>query len=139
MPTPATTEYSRESLRGRLSPGTTSEATSEGANSPILPRNLFRAGIEDSASDETRMSDDGQEDAEDTALGTKIAGSAEGYADDTYMLAMHLLSLLALLAATSRRLQVTGQEVNAKKSLDFTVTHSARKRLATLDAMPDGM
>ena len=34
--------------------------------------------------------------------GTEIAISAEGYADDTYMLALRLLALLAMLAATSK-------------------------------------
>ena len=63
----------------------------------------------------------------------------EGYADDTYMLAVHLLPLLAMLAATSRWLQLTGQVMNAKKSLAFTATYSARKRPGALEATLDGV
>ena len=48
--------------------------------------------------------------------------SAEGYADNAYMLTIHLLLLLAMLVATSKWPMLTGQEVNAKKSLALSAT-----------------
>ena len=52
---------------------------------------------------------------EDAAPGVEVTISAEGYADDTYMLTLRLLSILAMLVATSKWLKLTGREVNAKK------------------------
>ena len=62
----------------------------------------------------------------------------EGYADDTYMLTVTPLSLLAMLVAT-RWLQLTGQEINAKKSLAFSATNSARGKPEALEATLDGV
>ena len=139
MPTPASTEHSRASLRSPISQEDESEVPSEEPNTPIVPRNLFGADSEDGASDGTHMSDEGSLDAEDAAPGSEATISAEGYADDTYMLTVYLLSLLAMLAATNKWLTLTGQEVNASKSLAFTVAHSARKRPSMLEATLDGV
>ena len=139
MPTPASTEHSRASLRSPFSQDDESEMPSEEPNSPIVPRNLFGSGSEDRVSDGARASDEGSEDAEDVAPGAQAAISAEGYADDTYMLTMYLLSLLAMLAATSKWLKLTAQEVNATKSLAFTAAHLARKRPSMLEATLDGV
>ena len=128
MPTPASTEHSRASLRSPFSQEDESEVPSEEPSSPIVPRNLFGADSEDGASDDARALEEGSVDAEDVAPGSQAAISAEGYADDTYMLTVYLLSLLAMLAATSKWLKLTGQEVNASKSVAFTAAHSARKR-----------
>ena len=65
--------------------------------------------------------------------------SAEGYADDTYMLTIHLLSLLAMLVATNKWLKVTGQQVNGKKSLAFLATSKARRKPEALEATLDGV
>ena len=73
------------------------------------------------------------------APGMQVAIWAEGYADDTYMLAMHLLPLLAMLALTSMWLQLKRQEVNAKMSLALTATCSARKRPDALEKTLDGV
>ena len=133
---PASTEHSRASLWSLFSHEDESEVPNEEPNSPIVPRNLFSSGSEDGASDGARVSDEGSEDAEDAAPGSQAAISAEGYTDDTYMLTIYLLSLLAMLAATSKWLK---QEVNAAKLLAFTAAHSARKRPSTLEATLDGV
>ena len=46
---------------------------------------------------------------------------AEGYADNTYMLAICIMSLAMMLAATSQWIRLTGQEINVKKSMLFGV------------------
>ena len=76
--------------------------SNEEPDSPIVPRNRFGADSVDGASDNTHMSKEGSVDAEDAAPGSQATISAEGYADDTYMLTVYLLSLLAMLAATSK-------------------------------------
>ena len=78
-------------------------------------------------------------DEEDAAPGSQATISAEGYADDTYMITAYLLSLLAMLAATSKWLTLTGQEVNASKSLAFAAAHSARGPPTALEATLDGV
>ena len=90
---------------------------SEEPNSLILSRNLFGSSLEDAARDGARASDEGSEDVEHVAPRSQAVISAEGYTDDTYMLAIYIPSLLAMLAATSKWLKLTGQEVNAAKSL----------------------
>ena len=75
-------------------------------HSPIRPRNLFGADSGDDASDDT-SSTDSERDSNNAAPGVEIDISAEGYADDTYMLTVHLLSLLAMLVATSKWLKLT--------------------------------
>ena len=82
-------------------------------------------GGEDSASEGTSATED-EGVTEDAAPGVEITISAEGYADDTYMLTVTVMSLLALLVATSKWLQLRGQEINAKKSLAFSATSSAQ-------------
>ena len=101
-----------------------------------MPRNLLGS---DNVSDGARASYGESEDAEDVALGAQVAISAEGYRDDTYMLAMYLLSMVAMLAATSRWLRLPGQEVHAKKLLACTAAYSARKWPDTLEATLDGV
>ena len=71
--------------------------------------------------------------------GTKVAISAEGYSDKTYMLALSLLALLAMLAANSKWLQPTGQEVSAKKSLAFSLTSLVRGKPPELRATLDSV
>ena len=73
----------------------------------MAPRNLFGPGYEDNASEGTSATDD-EVATEDAAPGVEITISVEGYADDTYMLTVKLLSLLAMLVATSKWLQLTG-------------------------------
>ena len=103
MPTPTSTEHSRASLRSPLPQEDESEVSSEETDSPIMPRNLFGADSVDGASDSMHMSEEGSVDAEDTAPGSHATISAEGCADNTYMLTAYLLSLLAMLvAATSK-------------------------------------
>ena len=55
------------------------------------------------------------------------------------MLALYLVSPLAMLTATSKWSTLTGHEVAASKSLAFTAAHSARKRPSTVDATLDGV
>ena len=64
-------------------------------------------------SDSTSLTKEGNN-GEDAALGLEAATSAEGYTDDTYMLTLSLLSRLAMLAATSKWLELTGHEVTPK-------------------------
>ena len=129
MPTPASTEHFR--MGGP-------EVNEDEPHSPIQPRNLFGADDEDAASDDTGSTDSGQS-RSDAAPGAEIQISAEGYADDTYMLAIHLLSLLAMLVATSKWLKLTGQEVNGKKSLAFSATNKVRRKPEPLEATLDGV
>ena len=139
MPTPASTEHSRALLRSPPLREDEFEVSSEEPGSPILPRNLFGTDSLDGASDSTHMSEEGSVDEVDAAPGSRATISAEGYADDTYMLTAYLLSLLAMLAATSKWLTLTGQEVNASKSLAFAATHSARGPPTALEATLDGV
>ena len=55
------------------------------------------------------------------------------------MLAIHLLLLLTMLVATSKWLKLTGQEVNAKKSLAFSATNKVRRKPEPLEATLDGV
>ena len=98
MPTPASTEHSRMSLREPPSPRGGSEVEEDEPHSPIQPRNLFGADGEDNASEDT-SSTDSEHDSNDASPGVELDISAEGYADDTYMLTVRLLSLLAPGAA----------------------------------------
>ena len=107
----------------------------EEALSPIQPRNLFGSG---ETSDES-SSTDAEDEESDVGPGTGVAISAEGYADDTYMLALSLLALLAMLAVTGKWHQTTGQEVNAKKSLAFLATSSASGKPAEPRATLNGV
>ena len=84
-------------------------------------------------------STDSEQGNADVASGVEIAISAEGYTHDTYMLIIRLLSLLAMLVATSKWLRLTGQEVNAKKSLAFSATSSVRRKPEALEATLDGV
>ena len=139
MPTPASTEHSRASLRSPPLREDEFEVSSQDPGSPILPRNLFSTDSLDGASDSTHMSEEGSVDEEDAAPGSRATISAEGYADNTYMLTAYLLSLLAMLAATSKWLTLTGQEVNASKSLAFGAAHSARGPPTAPEATLDGV
>ena len=60
------------------------------------------------------------------APGTTVEISAEGYTDDTYMLAMCAMTLMLMLQATGQWTTLIGQEINAKKSLAFAMQHTAR-------------
>ena len=131
MPSPASTEHSGMWVREAPSPWEGgSELDEDEPHLPIQPRNLFGAHNEDAASDDTGSTDSGQN-SNDAAPGVEVEISAEGYADDTYMLAIHLLSLLTMLVATSNWLKLTGQEVNAKKSLPFLATIKVRRKPET--------
>ena len=104
-----------------------SEVSEDEPHSPIQTRNMFGADDEDAASIDTRSTDSGQN-ISDAAPGVEIEISAEGYVDDTYMLAIHLLSLLTMLVAISKWLKLTGQGVNAKNSLAFSAINKLRKK-----------
>ena len=106
--------------------------------SPLAPRNLFGPREEDSTSEETSATEDAHA-TEDAAPGVEITISAEGYADYTCMLTLALLSLVAMLVATSKWLKLTGHEINAKKSLAFSATNSARGKPEALEATLDGV
>ena len=95
MPSPASTETSRASLR---SPARRAEDLDEEDQiSPIRPRVLF-----EDQSDEGQPTGMEPKEAEDEcAPGVEVHISAEGYADDAYMLAICILSLAMMLAATS--------------------------------------
>ena len=134
MPTPSSTEHSSMSLWEAPSPGDGgSELDNDEPHSPIQLRNLFGAGDDDAASDDTGSAESGQN-SNDAAPQVGVAISAEGYADDTYMIASHLLPVLTMLVPTSKWLKITGQEVNAKKSLAFSATSEVRRKPVTLDA-----
>ena len=107
-------------------------------HSPIQPRNLFGADDGDAASDDTGSTDSRQS-SNDAAPGVEIEISAKGYGEDTYMLAIHLLSLLTMLVATSKWLKLMGQEVNAKKSLAFSATNKVRGKPEPQEATLDGV
>ena len=106
--------------------------------SPLAPRNLFGPREEDGTSGEASVTED-DDATEDAAPGVEITISAKGCADDTYMLAVVLLSLLAMLVATIKWVKLTGQEINAKKSLSFSATNSARRKPEALEATLDGV
>ena len=57
MPTPASTEHSKMSLRAPPSPGGGSEVGEDEPHSPIQPRNLFGADSEDTTSEGTSSAD----------------------------------------------------------------------------------
>ena len=114
------------------------EVEEDEPHSPIQPRNLLGADSGDTASEDT-SSTDSEHDSNDAAPGVEIDISAEGSADDTYMLTIRLLSLLAMLVATSKWLKLTGQEVNAKKSLAFSATNKARRKPEAPEATLDGV
>ena len=96
------------------------------------------SGNEDAGSDDNGSPDSGQE-RSDAAPGVQLEFSAEGYVDDTYMLAIHLLSLLTMLVAPTKWLKLTGEVVNAEKSLAFSATNKVRRKLDPLEATLDGM
>ena len=124
MPTAASTEHSRASLRD---PEGGLDMTEDGPDSLMQPRNLFRTDSDDVAS-EGASSGDTEQISEDVAPGVELNISAKGYADDTYMLTIRLVSLLAMLVATSKWLQLTGQDVNAKTSSAFSTTSLVRRK-----------
>ena len=124
MPTPASTEHSTMSLREAPSPGGAGVRAGRGRTAlAIQPRNLFGADDEDAAGDDTGSTDSGH-----NSNDAPPEIPAEGYADDMYMLEIHLLSLLTMLVATSKWLKLTAQEVNAKKSLAFSATNRVRRK-----------
>ena len=135
MPNLASTEHSKASLRGPLSPEMVSSNPEEEPMSPIQPRNLF--GSEDTSNELSGT--DVEDEESDVSLGAKVTISAEGYAKDTYMLALSVLALLAMLVATSKWLKATGQEVNAKKLLAFSATSSIRGKPPELRVTLDGV
>ena len=94
--------------------------------SPVKPRVLFSPyRVSSVGEDAARIHDD--EDLDDSmAPGTTMEISEEGYADDTYMLALCAMMLMRMLQATGRWAKLTGQEINVGKSVTFTVQHTAR-------------
>ena len=105
MPSPASTETSRASLREDEEP-----------LSPLRPRVPF-----DEMDDSSATSEDARQGGDDAAPGVEVRISAEGYTDDTYMLAMCIMTLHLMLLATGQWVQLTGQEINVKKSMLFGV------------------
>ena len=138
MPTPASTEHSRASLTVVPSPAKGSSDGDEEPLSPLAPRNLFGPREEDSTREEASATED-DDATEDAAPGVEITISAEGYADDTYMLTVALLSLVAMVVAANKWLKLTGQEINAKKSLAFSATNSTRGKPEAMEATLDGV
>ena len=107
MPSTTCTETSRASLRA---------PEDEEPLSPLRPRVLF-----DDADDSSATSEDTGHGDDDAPPGVEVRISAEGYADDTYMLAMCIMTLQLMLLATGQWVQLTGQEINVKKSMLFGV------------------
>ena len=107
LPSLASTETSRASLR----------APKEGEPlSPVRPRVLF-----DETDDSSSTSEDAGHGDDGAAPGVEVRISAEGYADDTYMLAMCIMTPHLMLMATGQWVQPTGQGINVKKSMLFGV------------------
>ena len=75
----------------------------------------------DETDDSSATSEDTGHGDDDAAPGVEVRISAEGYADDTYMLAMCIMTLQLMLLATGQWVQLTGQEINVKKSMLFGV------------------
>ena len=95
--------------------------------SPIEPRVLFSPGSDSSAGKDEASSHGGGDHSEEMAPpATTVEISAEGDADDTYMLAMCATTPMLMLQATGQWTTLTGQEINGKKSLAFAVQHTAR-------------
>ena len=92
--------------------------------SPIQPRVLFSPGSDSSADEDEASSHGGGDQSEDMAPGTTVKISAEGYVDDTYMLAICAMTPMLMLRATGQWTTLTGQEINVKKSLAFAVEHT---------------
>ena len=69
--------------------------TEDGPHSPMQPWNLFRTDSDDVAS-EGASSTDSERGNEDVIPGVELNIPAEGYADDTYMLTIRLVSLMAM-------------------------------------------
>ena len=107
MPSPASTETSRASLRA---------PEDEEPLSPLRPRVLLDETDDSSATSEDAGHGDG-----DAAPGVEVRISAEGYTDDTYMLAMCIMTLQLMLLATGQWVQLTGPDINVKKSMLFGV------------------
>ena len=107
MPSQASTETSRASLRA---------PEEEEPLSPLRPWVLF-----DETDDSSATSEDTGQGDDDAAPGVEVRISAEGCADDTYMLAMCIMTLQLMLLATGQWVQLTGQEINVKKSMLFGV------------------
>ena len=103
MPSPASTKTLRASLR---------MPEDEEPLSPPQPRVLFNETNRSSAASE----DAGQDD-EEAASGVEVRISVEGYADDTYILAICIMTLQMMLLATGQWVQPTGHETKVKKSM----------------------
>ena len=87
---------------------------------------LFSPGSDSSADEDEANSHGGGDESEEMAPGTAVEISAEGYADDIYMLAMCAITVMLMLQATGQWTTLTGQEINVKRSLAFAVQHTAR-------------
>ena len=125
MASPASTGTSRASLRRPATPDSQGTCTPpHSPRSPMEPTVLFSPGSDRST--EGADSHDGGDQSEEMALGTTMETSAEGNADDTYMLAMCAMMLMLMLQATGQWTALTGQEMNVKKLLAFAVQHTAR-------------
>ena len=83
----------------------------------MQPRVLF----EDHSDGSQSTGAEEEETDDECAPRVEVQFSAEGYADDTYMLALCLASLTMMLVATSKWVCLTGQEINVKKSMVFGV------------------
>ena len=132
MPLPASTETCKASLR---SPARRVEdLEGEDHMSPMRPRVLFEDQSDEGQPLETEL-----EEAEDEcAPGVEVRISAEGYADDTYMLALSIVSLTLMLAATSHWVRLTRQEIHVKKSMVFGVGRVTGSSAQPLQAELDG-
>ena len=66
------------------------------------------------------------EEEHEMAPGTRMELLAEGYANDTYMLALCIGSLTLMLMATSDWVHLMEHEINVGKSMVFEVQHRTR-------------
>ena len=123
------TETSRASLQRPATPGSPDTQTSlNSPRSPIEPRVLFSPDRVSSAGEDDARSHDDEDLDETMAPGTRMEISAEGYADDMYMLPLCAMSLVMMLQATGRWITLMGEEINMGKSL-ISVQHTARETL----------
>ena len=133
MASPASTETLRASLRRPPTPDSPdTQGSLDSPRSPIKPHVLFSMDRVGSAESSNAHSSGDQVPTEEMAPHTTVEISAEGYADDTYMLALCALALTMMLQATGQWTKLTGQEINVSKSLTFSVQHRARGTLEGL-------
>ena len=138
MPTPASTEHSRMFLREAPSPPR-GGGVKGGRGRTALADTCTRGTCLGRTTRMPQVTTPAPQTTDKTATGVKIQISAEGYSDNTYMLAIHLLLLLTMLVATSKWPKLTGQEVNAKQLLAFSATNRLRRKPEPLEVTLDGV